>query len=216
MIRPQRPQKVSSIYERLNKTQLFGRRFDAGGAPLGDEFAVTSSESRIGSYAVAMAPDGRFVVLIERLSQLSAGLGVVAMGSSTFTVQRYDADGSQHGLPIFAGGRPALEISVPLGVPSSLPSFLILGTNARAPAVAMDTAGDFVLPDDGVCAAVQRELSTPAFRDVAERWSSPRRSIARPPPPEVLDPDVCTGHLIADWLKNRKPRQASRPMTTSR
>jgi len=128
-----------------SKMQLFGRRFDAGGAPLGDEFAVTSSESRIGSYAVAMAPDGRFVVLIERLSQLSASLGVVALGSSTFTVQRYDADGSRHGLPILAGGRPALEISVPLGVPSSLPPFLILGTNAGAPAVAMDTAGDFVI-----------------------------------------------------------------------
>jgi hypothetical protein len=69
---------------------IFGRRFDADGAPLGDEFLVnaytTGSQT---SPAVAAAPDGRFVVV---WSSVDAGTGPGRDHAGIFG-RRFDAGG---------------------------------------------------------------------------------------------------------------------------
>lgn len=67
---------------------LFGQRYDSGGSAAGDEFRVnsytTSLQSSYGS-AIAMAGDGRFVVVWQSYAQDGHGYSIFA--------QRYDAAG---------------------------------------------------------------------------------------------------------------------------
>jgi hypothetical protein len=102
---------------------VFGRRFDASGAPLGTDFQVntytTGSQGDFfpGSIDVARAPDGRFVVVWEGAQGFVSGRDVFA--------QRYASDGS------------------PLGGEFRVNTYT---TNAQyRPGVAIDDAGNFVV-----------------------------------------------------------------------
>jgi hypothetical protein len=69
---------------------VFGQRYDSNGAPVGPEFRVNSytTANQRGS-AVAMAPDGRFVVTWQSRYQDGSNYGVFG--------QRYDANGAPVG-----------------------------------------------------------------------------------------------------------------------
>jgi hypothetical protein len=102
---------------------VFGRRFDATGAPLGADFQVntytTGSQGDFfpGSIDVARAPDGRFVVVWEGAQGFVSGRDVFG--------QRYDA----------AGNPAGAEFLVNTYTTSS----------QYRPRVAMDDAGNFVV-----------------------------------------------------------------------
>jgi hypothetical protein len=104
-------------------TGVFARRFDAAGLPLGDEFQVnTYTVDEQGSPAIAMQPDGGFVVVWEsrgyyREPQDGSGSGVFA--------QRFDAAGQ----PV--GGE--LQVNT------------VVEDDQRMPAIAADTLGNFVV-----------------------------------------------------------------------
>jgi hypothetical protein len=99
------------------RSQLFGRRFDPAGVPLGDEFAVSDAPSPANDFhpAVALDGEGRFVVAWKRYGPGPEEEEVLA--------RRFDASGNPLG--------PLLEVSVDAG---GLPD---------QPAVAVGPAGDF-------------------------------------------------------------------------
>ncbi len=69
---------------------IYGRRFDATGIPLGGEFQVnTTTDDWQEGPKVAMAPDGRFVVVWRSKNQDGSGYGVYG--------QRYDTSGNRVG-----------------------------------------------------------------------------------------------------------------------
>ena len=97
---------------------VFGRRFDSSGSPIGGNFQVnTYTVGPQDRSAVAMAPDGAFVVVWESEEQDGSDEGVFA--------QRYDATGT----PVGA------EIQV----------HTTTNAGQRDPDVAMDGDGDFVV-----------------------------------------------------------------------
>jgi hypothetical protein len=100
-----------------DSARVFGRRFDAGGSPLGAEFTVgTDPTSRQTGPAVAVDPMGGFLVVWEDATPPTRG--------STILGQQYDAAG------------------VPVG--SEL-AFTSHGTSSSAPTVAADPTGGFVV-----------------------------------------------------------------------
>jgi hypothetical protein len=82
----------SSNQFETNGTNVFGQRYDPAGAPAGPEFLVNSyTTGAQGLPALAMAPDGRFVVvwdssLVDQDGSLSGVFG-----------QRYDSNGVRLG-----------------------------------------------------------------------------------------------------------------------
>lgn len=75
--------------------EIYARRFDASGTPLGGEFRVdTTGHPAYSQFDVAMAGDGRFVVTwIDRFNILSLS----ALQQQTLNAQRYASDGSPVG-----------------------------------------------------------------------------------------------------------------------
>ena len=82
-------------------SQIFGRRFDASGAPLGDEFAVSEAAGSLYSPAIALDGKGRFVVAWNQLYEIYA--------------RRFDAAGRPLGAPFLVSTEiqgPALSPAV--------------------------------------------------------------------------------------------------------
>jgi hypothetical protein len=97
---------------------IFGQRYDAAGAPQGDEFRVNTYTTQAQSFpAVAMDPDGNFVVVWSSYEQDGNSWGIFG--------QRYDA----------AGVRRGTEFRVNTYTTSA----------QNVPAVAIDAAGNFVV-----------------------------------------------------------------------
>lgn len=94
---------------------IVARRYDAAGQPQGAEFTV-SADGRVFEPAIAMDADGDFVVAWRRLFGFASDQGVYA--------RRYTAAGDPLGGDFFVSGGIA---------------------DRRAPSVAMDADGDFVV-----------------------------------------------------------------------
>jgi hypothetical protein len=107
-----------SLAQDGNSFGIFGRRYDAGGAPQGGEFQVnTYTSSNQLSAAVAMDAGGNFVVLWDSATQDGSGSGIFG--------QRYDTDGSPQGSEFRVN---------------------TYTTNSQTrPAVTMDAGGNFVV-----------------------------------------------------------------------
>jgi hypothetical protein len=156
-----------------NITGVFGQRYDAAGVPRGSEFEVnTYTTGYQGEPAVAVDPEGKFVVVWSSYAQDGDGMGVFG--------QRYDAAGTRVGgefrvnsyttngqyapaVAMDAGGRFAVvwwshtldgsltgifgqrydAAGLPLGSEFRINTYT---TGAQTtPAVAMDPAGSFVV-----------------------------------------------------------------------
>lgn len=101
-----------------DRQDIRGQRFDANGAPAGDEFRVNSySTSEQSRAAIAVAPDGSFVVVWDGFKSTESGAGVFG--------QRFAAD------------------ATPLGSEFKVNTFT--SGKQRFPAIAMDGDGDFVV-----------------------------------------------------------------------
>jgi len=99
-----------------NAADVMARRFSADGAPETDEFVIGgAADGRQQTPAVAMAPDGRSVMVWA--DGLSTDVNILA--------QRYDATGAALGSPVLVNTTTA--------------------GNQSAPSVAMDAAGNFVV-----------------------------------------------------------------------
>ncbi|AXQ27763.1 hypothetical protein D0B54_03335 [Solimonas sp. K1W22B-7] len=119
-------------------TLIYARSFDAGGAPRSALLQVARLTQGAGYHSVAMAPDGRFVVVWNDFVQIYGPIpgvseGTFALGYSTVHARRYALDGS--------GGAGNILVTSSLTNPTPL-----LGTyNAYAPQAAMDAQGNFVV-----------------------------------------------------------------------
>jgi hypothetical protein len=96
---------------------VFGQRYDAAGAPQGDEFQLTTGLFSQGGPAVARAPAGGFVVVWQSFPQDGSDYGIFG--------QRYDAAG------------------LPLGAEFQINTYTT--TTQSNPAVAVDASGRFVV-----------------------------------------------------------------------
>jgi len=78
------------VWDCLDREGVYGQRYDASGAAAGTEFRInTATSGNQGRPSVAMASDGRFVVVWQSAGQDGDGLGVYG--------QRYDASGASAG-----------------------------------------------------------------------------------------------------------------------
>jgi hypothetical protein len=109
-------------HDRLHAA-LMGRRFAAGGEPLGAPFRVDTGDGFPVQAAVAASLSGRSVVAWAAFSGLE--MRIVA--------QLFDAGGRKHGAP------------VPVSLPAPLPTDGDPQRGPRDPGVAMDAAGNFVV-----------------------------------------------------------------------
>lgn len=123
--------RVLAIGEPLNGStaQIVGRRYAADGTALGSTLVLAPVDGRVvrfGPQALAMAPDGRFVIVYT--GSLDAG----RQSRSAVYVQRFNADGTRIGAEI--------RVSEILSMPQA-------GDPAVAgePAVGISSSGDFVV-----------------------------------------------------------------------
>ena len=76
-----------------SERDIFGRRFDSLGEPVGDEFQINTfvaDDQR--SPAVAIAPDGRFVAVWQSYTQDSSRYGIYARPGPIIGSADFDAD----------------------------------------------------------------------------------------------------------------------------
>lgn len=121
--------------------QVMLRRFDADGAPLGPSTVVKRVRSRLASISpdIAMAADGRFVVLWARSYD-------PILGRTLVKARRYGADGMPSGRAMRVAGRLSLDLGLPLGNPLDFPPRIAVSTLIDpTPDVAMADNGDFVV-----------------------------------------------------------------------
>src|SRR3546814_14534871 len=85
---------LSNSQEQLG-LELYARRYDASGAPLGGEFRVdTTGRPAYSQFDVAMTGDGRFVITwLDRINIL----GISALTQQTLDAQPYATQGSPIG-----------------------------------------------------------------------------------------------------------------------
>jgi hypothetical protein len=95
-------------------TGIFAQRYDANGAPIGGEFRVNTTTSLLQENpAIAMAPDGRFVVVWERPGILG---------------QRFDATGAKAGGEFEISKYPGANRSLPAVATDAAGRFVVVWT----------------------------------------------------------------------------------------
>lgn len=125
---------------------IMGRHFADDGAPMGPALQLASrpplGELLRDNYQLAMAPDGRYVLLLERTLDTSSPVRLLPV---TITLQRFEADGRKRGLPILAATRLDYDLRLPFGLGPAIPPELRRQQLSRASSLALDAAGNIAL-----------------------------------------------------------------------
>jgi len=126
---------------------IMARHFADDGSPMGpaQQLAariVTDNFVLRDHWDLQMAPDGRYVLMMERSVDPATQVNLIPV---TITLQRFEADGRKRGLPLLAVTRLDYRADVALGFGPSIPPNVIRVQGNGGSSMALDAAGNIVL-----------------------------------------------------------------------